>query len=276
MFAQARENQFFLWTYMANIKMSLDAAWCFGYLDHFWSLSVEEHFYLVWPFVLFLCTPRVALKVALAMAVGSALSRVMFAAFGDNGVAPDVLTIFRCDALLLGSILAMQIRLPEGLQPLRKLSWIVFPICLTLGLACSVLGIRAWTISHSLWPLLWCCVLIWLLSSSERSWLARFFNNSGLQKLGKYSYGMYVFQNPLIPLSATVCSAPVFIQWFGNPIVGHAVYMAWMFALTFGAALLSWHLLEKHCLRLKVWFPLQPSPATVQVRSAREMLPAIN
>ncbi len=44
MFAQPLENQFYLWTYLVNVKMSVEDQWCFGYLDHFWSLAVEEHF----------------------------------------------------------------------------------------------------------------------------------------------------------------------------------------------------------------------------------------
>ena len=51
-FREAYENQAFLWTYLTNIKMSYSNSWCFGYLDHFWSLAVEEHFYLIWPFAI--------------------------------------------------------------------------------------------------------------------------------------------------------------------------------------------------------------------------------
>ncbi len=53
MFAAAAENQFYLWTYLTNVKMSIEGAWCFGSLDHFWSLAVEEHFYLFWPLLTF-------------------------------------------------------------------------------------------------------------------------------------------------------------------------------------------------------------------------------
>ncbi len=43
-FRPAQEHQYFLWSYMTNVHMALVDAWCFGPLDHFWSLAVEEHF----------------------------------------------------------------------------------------------------------------------------------------------------------------------------------------------------------------------------------------
>ncbi len=266
LYAQAAENQFFLWTYLTNVKMSIQGAWCFGYLDHFWSLAVEEHFYLVWPVVLFFCSPRLALRLACVLAVLSSTSRIAFAMLTENGVAPDVLTLFRCDALLIGSTLALQIRTPAGLAPLRKWTWAVLPTCLLIGLACAVTERRVFTISHTLWPLIWACVLIWLLTAAERNWIARLFNLTPLRKLGKYSYAMYVFQSPLIPLTAPVLSVSILTALTSNALVANLAYVAGMFALTLGAALLSWYLLESHCLKLKAWFP-----TTGESRMARQL-----
>lgn len=254
MFQSARENQLFLWTYLANVKMSLDAAWCFGSLDHFWSLAVEEHFYLVWPFVVFLFSRRFLLRLATLLAIAGAGGRMLYAMVSENGVAPDVLTIFRCDALLIGSAVALQIRAPAGLRPWLKYTWGVFGMCLLLGIVCGITGKRAFTISHTLWPLIWACVLIWLLVGTRTSGLAKLFDLRPLRKLGKFSYAMYVFQSPLIPITAGVISVATFSSWIGNEIAGNLAYIATMFGLTYGAALLSWNLLERHCLQLKKWF----------------------
>lgn len=51
----AREHQWWLWFYAVNLLQAWTASWPFGCLNHFWSLAVEEHFYLVWPFVIYLC-----------------------------------------------------------------------------------------------------------------------------------------------------------------------------------------------------------------------------
>lgn len=261
LFQQASDNQLYLWTYLTNIKMTTDGAWCFGYLDHFWSLAVEEHFYLVWPAAIFMCTRLIALRLAVVLAICSAGSRIAFTKISDNGLAPDVLTLFRCDALLIGSILALQIRSPQGLKPLLPWAVRVLPICLALGLASAVLDKKLYTIPHTIWPIIWACVLIWLLTGNEQRLLARLFNWTMLRKLGKYSYAMYVFQSPLIPVVGGIFSVPLLTAFVGNAIVANLLYMAGMCTLSFGAALLSWHFLEKHCLKLKDYFPVQDYPA---------------
>lgn len=273
MFAQAEASQFYLWSYLTNVKMSLDNAWSFGYMDHFWSLAVEEHFYLAWPLALFWCCRRTAFKLACGLAVASAVARVGFASFSNNGLAPDVLTVFRCDALLLGAMLAMQIRSPRGLAPFKWWALGLLPLCLVVGVAASLFDKRLFTVPHSLWAVMWACVLVWLLQGRPCSLLARCFNLNGLRTLGKYSYAIYVFQSPLIPIVAAVCSVPILTDWTGNALLGNLMYIAAMFTLTYGAALLSWHGLEKHCLKLKELFPThRPPPASPAQTPQRELL----
>jgi peptidoglycan/LPS O-acetylase OafA/YrhL len=276
LFQLADRHQFYLWTYLTNIKMSLDGSWCFGYLDHFWSLAVEEHFYFVWPVVLFLFVPGRALKLALVLAVTCSLSRIAFAGISDNGLAPDVLTLFRCDALLIGAMLALQIRSPQGLAPLRPWVWPVFISCLILGGGAAILDKRLLTIGHTVWPLLWGSMLVGLLTGSDRSWLAHSLNFRWLQKLGTLSYAMYVFQSPLIPIVGLTCSVPILTEQIGHEIVANLLYMGIMFGLTYAAALLSWYGLEQHCLKLKKWFPTsgvetQPVQATIAATPALQL-----
>ncbi|WP_417747208.1 acyltransferase family protein [Rosistilla oblonga] len=259
MFHDAIDNQFYLWTYLVNVKMSVADQWCFGYLDHFWSLAVEEHFYLVWPFVLYLISSKVALRTAVVLAIVSATARIAFVLLTDNGVAPDVLTLFRCDALLIGAAIALIARQPRGLEPLKR--WL--PITTVIGglfvLACGVTEKRFFTIPLTIWPIVWGGILIWLLTANRSAPLARFFNLKFLRTLGKYSYAMYVFQNPLIPLTSAVVSVAAFETLVGGPLLANMLYIGVMFVLTYAAAVLSWNVLERHCLQLKRWFPTDGS-----------------
>ncbi len=109
-FAPAREQQFYLWCYLTNLQMSLSDAWCFGPLDHFWSLAVEEHFYLLWPIAIVFCRSRSLLGCALALMCASVLTRTAWLAAGGTATAAEVLTIWRCDGLLLGAIVAILAR----------------------------------------------------------------------------------------------------------------------------------------------------------------------
>ena len=255
MFAQGIDNQFYLWTYLVNVKMSIANQWCFGYLDHFWSLAVEEHFYLVWPLILYCVSSKLALRTAIGLAFASAILRCTFVFLTTNDVAPDVLTIFRCDALLVGAAIAILARTSSGLEPLRK--WLA-PIaggCALVVVCSAVMEKRLFTLPLSLWPMLWACVLVWLLTATRSDRLAQGFNLRWLRTLGKYSYAMYVFQNPLIPLTSGVISVAALTPLVGNGLASHLLYVCLMFVMTYAAAVLSWHLLERHCLKLKDYFP---------------------
>ena len=47
--AGLRAHQAWAWLYAVNVYLSIQSDWALAYLDHFWSLAVEEHFYFVWP-----------------------------------------------------------------------------------------------------------------------------------------------------------------------------------------------------------------------------------
>ena len=44
------DRQAWAWLYAVNIYIAIQGDWSFSYLEHFWSLAVEEHFYFVLAF----------------------------------------------------------------------------------------------------------------------------------------------------------------------------------------------------------------------------------
>jgi peptidoglycan/LPS O-acetylase OafA/YrhL len=93
-------------TYWYNVR----AAFVGHYLPatgHLWSLSVEEHFYLVWP-LLVLVLDRVRLrKACIFVAIGSLTARLILLQVPHGFIASYVLTPCRLDALCLGAFLAL-------------------------------------------------------------------------------------------------------------------------------------------------------------------------
>ena len=255
-FQQATEQQIYLWTYLTNFRMSWLGQWSFGRLDHFWSLAVEEHFYLIWPIIIYAVPQRWLLRVAVVGCAASATSRIAFAAWSSNQVAPDVFSLFRFDALLLGSTLALAMRQSSAATWSTTKLWQVFFASLTLSLISSYMNRRFLTISYTLWPVSSALLIALVLRLDTEHRLVRVFRMPWLRMLGKYSYAMYVFQSPLIPIIGMLSIGQTAFSMLGgsDSIFAHLVYIVFMFVLTLGLAILSWNLIEKRFLELRKHF----------------------
>ncbi len=109
--AEAAEHQRWLWPYAGNLYLSWQGAWsALPFVGHFWSLAVEEHFYLVWPVVVLFCSRRALLAVCVGCGVFALSLRVALALAGVSDVALVAFTPCRLDALCAGAFLAVTLR----------------------------------------------------------------------------------------------------------------------------------------------------------------------
>src|ERR1700759_4134967 len=78
------DRQAWAWLYAVNIYIAKHGEWSFSYLDHFWSLAIEEHFYFFWPLVVFVLArrPRALIAICLATASCSMLARLIGSLMG--------------------------------------------------------------------------------------------------------------------------------------------------------------------------------------------------
>jgi peptidoglycan/LPS O-acetylase OafA/YrhL len=249
-----RSNQVYLWSYTSNIYMAWTNSWCFGPLDHFWSLAVEEHFYLVWPAVVFCLGSKALLRLTIGMVVVVGIVRTAFAMRPEFGLAVDSLTLFRCDALALGAMLAVVMKNGLTVESVNRFAKWVLPVLVLAGLMVVLSGKRWMGIPHTLFGCLWMVVMAIVVTRTRSHRLSQLLRVPVLQWLGKYSYGMYVIQLPLVTLlpMATLVS---WLQWDGlNPLFSGCAYVAILMGITCGVALVSYHCLEKPFLNLKKWF----------------------
>jgi peptidoglycan/LPS O-acetylase OafA/YrhL len=250
-FQPAIDYQAWLWLYGANVLQALEGKWLLGPLNHFWSLAIEEHFYLAWPAVIYFTSRRAAMRVCVALFVATVLGRGLWLAAGGNDVAAHVFTLLRMDGLVLGSWLALAARSPGGLAWLAR--WIKPTLLMSglLAIAAEVLGRRLFGLPMAAWAAACGGFLILMIACPKGSLLSRVGNSRCLQFFGKYSYAMYVFQLPLIDILAPVITATGVASWLESPIAGQIVYCGIMFAVTTLAAVASWHVFEKRLLTLK-------------------------
>lgn len=253
-FQPAIDNQAWLWLYGANIVQGIRGSWCLGPLNHFWSLAVEEHFYFVWPVVIYLASRKNAMRICACVVGVSALSRMAWLAGGGNDVAAEVLTPLRMDSLALGGWVALAARGPRGLE---WLSFRALPAFVAAGCLAAVMlafNKRHLGLPFLTWAVAFAAFLVLMVAAAPKSALGRFGSSRLLQFFGKYSYAMYVFQLPLVMLAAPLVTAPGLAATFGWAWLGQLVYCGLMFAIATILAFMSWHCFEKHVLALKHHF----------------------
>ena len=254
---EAQKQQAWLWCYGSNIYHAWARRWDLAGFNHFWSLAVEEHFYLIWPLVIFFCRRRAALVVCVACVLFSLACRTGLALYG-NQAALYALTPCRMDGLAIGGLLALAARRPQGIRAL--LPWAIVIAALS-GL--SILAIIWWnrsmsasghngmTIRFTLYALLFGAMLVFALTAAPASIPGRLWNSLLLRFFGKYSYGLCVFHYLLFPIFDQYLPAAELGSRLGSVLLGRAAFIALATGASLFLAFLSWHLYEKHFLKLK-------------------------
>jgi peptidoglycan/LPS O-acetylase OafA/YrhL len=259
-----RQHQAWAWLYGVNVYLSLQGGWVLSYIEHFWSLAVEEHFYFVWPLVVWWLgrRPKILMGAALGIAGASLAGRAAASLFGVGSVATTVLTPFQLDALCLGGFLAVWLRQPGGEAAVRRM---VVPLGLAVALALvgefslhrfTDLGLDlARAVRGGLFRLMFAVVLLVALFSPAASVPGRFFRSRPMVWLGKYSYGLYVYHHFFSYYFVKHGTEFALARLVGSHTGAVLLQAAAGMAVSMAVAWLSYELVETHFLRLKRFWP---------------------
>ncbi|HEY0468410.1 MAG TPA: acyltransferase [Polyangiaceae bacterium] len=263
-----REGLPYAYTYTYNIWHATNGFVHSRHISHFWSLCVEEQFYLLWPFLIYFCPARRLRSTLFGVLLAGPLIRLVLAWLLTRTAASVDVKPFRAlyvlmpthiDAFATGAIAALY---PLKVRP--RSFYLAVAALLIAGMAVVYFGASPVTdsapsLKNLGYPLglasghgyLWGYTLInftsvLLIDCLVRQRLApSFFDSRPLRYLGKISYGLYVFHYPVLSvLKKVVPRAPLLTQ-----VLLEA-------GLTLLLATLSYYLWEKRFLVKKDrWFP---------------------
>lgn len=200
-----------------------------GSLEHTWTLSIEEQFYLVWPalFVWLAKTPHRA-SVILGLA-GLSWALTLAATILDAPAAfIEKATPLPAIHLLAGCALAVLPRVSVG--------WIG-----PVALAGLVLAIGGYSPDSPLlaWPLIAVGTCAVILSAMEAGSVSTLLSWAPLVAIGKVSYGLYLWHFPIL----THIDTQMGLETWGPKLLG--------LALTAAVVPLSYRYIEQPFLRMK-------------------------
>jgi peptidoglycan/LPS O-acetylase OafA/YrhL len=255
----AREAWPWLLGYASNFYETLTQR-STGHYGHFWTLAVEEQFYLVWPWLV-LFAPRRWLAGLMLAAVGSA---VVYRDLVRDVLLTDLgwgaLPIGSLDTLAVGGLLALAFRAsPSPDRTYRMLGRVTLP----LGLAGYVVlhlqavrsgDLRALIAGKQIAFALVCCWVIARAYGGFSGAAGRILEARPIVYLGRISYGIYAY-HMLLPWVLARVFARAGLT-FPAPGAKRFVIAS---AATVAIAAASWHLFEAPINALKRHVRYEPA-----------------
>ena len=256
--ARAREQMIYAATYTYNFFAMSSSYEQTQTITHFWSLAVEEQFYLIWPLVIYLLHKTSVKRALIIIIVSGPIIRFILGylaktdtndIFYSYEMVVYTFTLSNFDAFAIGGYFALY---GKNLNNLKIL--LGFIILVGIGLLQDYLtGIEfnftsfgyegfmkdgyKYIWAYSLFSVLFAVILV---NVKDKVFFPLIFENRALAYLGKISYGLYVYHFPIVYFANhELANIPFYIR---SPLI---------LALTIIVSALSFHFLEKRFLDAK-------------------------
>ncbi len=232
--AEMRHN--FLWhaSYLSNVLIILKNRYTGA--GHFWSLAVEEQFYLVWPWLMLKIATRNAWKLAVGAVVLTLVYKTAIAFTLGAHLAGALLPFACLDSLGLGALLAC-FSYDERLKPYRSgflRAAAVLGSLIVAGQLIIYATDRGTRIFYSTSFLGVSLIFTWLVGKAADGKFWKLIEARPLVYTGKISYGLYLWH----------IFMPALVVWLLGYNPGTWTLAAFATILTFVVAATSWKLVE--------------------------------
>lgn len=254
-FENTREIFPWLATHSTNLYQCINNVYV-GQFNHFWSLAIEEQFYLFWPLLILLIPKNKTLNVIIIVALLSVLSRVFLGLFyQDKWMAAAYFTSTQFFPLSLGALLALhnikEIKLIRLIDNSIFTYIIVFIYLISYYVFSYKLKLSWFNvyIDEYLFAIMSFSIVNTASKNGFKFILKNILEHDIVVFTGKISYGMYLF-HLFVP---TLFWNYISVEY--NLHLDHKGFMWFMyFVLTYLLAIASYYAIELHFNKLKKFF----------------------
>ena len=244
--------------YLGNVHVAFkNHAPLAAFLGPFWSLQIEEQFYLIFPFVVKNLRRKALFGVLVCVVVLSGPLRWGLYLLSPHRELLQYTTLpCRMDGLGLGALLALGVRISQ---------WRIRPVALTLGATALLSGLfiylswggydwsapRIRTFGYSIVALTFAGVVLWVLRFRD-GWQTSWLRIAPLQYMGKISYGIYLLQAlvfVLVRKISTYFGVNLFVEGDWHSTTWTHFFL--LVAIIVLSASISWYFLERPISKLK-------------------------
>jgi len=198
-----------IWHYLTFTQtewMATHGSWGPHELAVTWSVSVEEHYYIIFPLVLLFASRKAVPYLLLSIALASATFRAyLYFGLDESTYYSYVYPFSRLDGLALGGVVAWVVRQGRFRDRLARYDRVLFPSALLLVVA--LLGLVGWGLhrnghahmyswGHMALAVAFSLLLLSILLYPGQRQMA-LLRTEPLRKLGAISYSLYLF-HPLV------------------------------------------------------------------------------
>jgi peptidoglycan/LPS O-acetylase OafA/YrhL len=259
----AREIWMWLMTYTTNIYIVAQGEWV-GSFGHFWTLAVEEQFYLMWPWLVLFLPRRWMIPTISGVICLGPLYRLLAVTINPTDYTSGMFTMNTLvfgslDTLGLGALLALAHHSPATRANVhRLLTRVALPagvVSYLLLNAAHYYGVSPWGLvvfGNTALGLIFC----WLIAKAAQGFgglPGRVLEWRPLVYFGKISYGIYVFHY-FVPTALLFLFSQAGLSYRRSGPLNFVLASA----ITLLIASVSWRFFEQPINNLKRRFPYTP------------------